>query len=52
LGSNIHGIHFKHFEHEFIGTSQVPKADEEIDKDSHIKKNMLNAIDVNKVAYT
>jgi hypothetical protein len=49
LGSNIHGIHFKHFEHEFIGTSQVPKADEEI---AHTKKNMLNAIDVNKVAYT
>ena len=30
----------------------IPKADEELDKDSEIGKNMLNAIEINKVAYT
>jgi hypothetical protein len=38
---------FRHFQE-----TKIPKADEEFDKDSDMGKKMLNAIDLNKVAYT
>jgi hypothetical protein len=34
------------------GKLSIPKADEEFDKDSDMGKKMLNAMELNKVAYT
>jgi hypothetical protein len=40
------------FKDVLTGKLSIPKADEEFDKDSDLGKKMLNAIKLNKVAYT
>jgi hypothetical protein len=40
------------FKDVLTGKLSIPKADEEFNKDSDMRKKMLNATELNKVAYT